>query len=150
MAGIIDLLSNNSDLTLTPDGLRELAIPQGTREASSEPMGFQIHRLSSRLTPEQIVDVVRRYEAGESARALAAEFGVASSALIRLLRERRVVVRRQTVTPEQEDLMVRDYKAGMTVAEIKDKHGISHGAVLRSLHRMDVEMRAKAPRRKSV
>jgi hypothetical protein len=122
MAGIIDLLSNNSDLTLIPDGLRELAIPQGSREAPSEPMEFQIHRLSARLTAEQISDVLRRYEAGESARALAAEFGVASSALVRLLRERRVVVRRQTVTPEQEELMG---------------------------HRLGVEMRAKAPRAKS-
>ena len=137
-------------MTLTPDQLRNLAIPQGSREAPSEPSAFQIHRLSARLTAEQIADVVRRYEAGESARALAAEYGVATSALIRLLRERHVVVRRQTITSEQEELMTRDYEAGMTVAEIKDKHGISHGAVLRALHRLGVEMRAKAPRKRSV
>ena len=149
MAGMIYLLSNNSDLTLTPDGLRKLAIPQATREASCEPTEFQIHRLSARLSSEQIQDVVRRYEGGESARALATEYDVATSALIRLLRERNIVVRRQTITPEQAELMAREYEAGRTVAEIKDKHGISHGAVLRALHRSGVEMRAKAPRKKS-
>jgi transposase len=126
-----------------------MAIPQGTRSDSSEPGEFHIHRLSARLGAEQIEDVVRRYKAGGSARSLAAEFGVAPSALIRLLRERNVVVRRQTITPEQEEQMARDYETGMTVAKIKDKHGISYGAVLRTLHRMGVEMRAKAPRRKS-
>jgi len=149
LAGIIDLLSNNSDLALTPDGLRKLAIPQGPRSNPSEPGDFQIHRLSARLSAKQIEDVIRRHEAGESARSLAAEFGIAPSALIRLLRERNVVVRRQTVTPDQEEMMARDYEAGMTVAELKEKHGISHGAVLRALHRLGVEMRAKAPRRKS-
>jgi len=148
LAGIIDLLSNNSDLALTPDELRKLAIHQGTREAPSEPAEFQIHRLSSRLSTEQIDDVVQRYEAGESARMLATESGVAPSALLRLLREKNVVVRQQIVTPDQEVAMTQDYEAGMTIAELKEKHGLSHGAVLRALHRVGVEMRAKAPRRK--
>jgi DNA-directed RNA polymerase specialized sigma24 family protein len=148
-AGIIDLLSNNSDFAFTPDGLRKLATSQGTRVALSEPADFQIHRLSARLVGEQIADVVQRYVAGESARALAAEFGVAPSALIRLLRERSIVVRQQVVSPELEQLMAQEYETGLTVAELKDKHGISHGAVLRALHRAGVEMRAKAPRKKS-
>jgi lambda repressor-like predicted transcriptional regulator len=148
LAGIIDLLSNNSDVAFTPDGLRKLAEPRESREAPSKPTEFQIHRLSARLGAEQIDDVVRRYRAGESARSLATESGVAPSALLRLLRERNVVVRQQVVTSEQDQTMARDYGAGMTMAELEEKHGLSHGAVLRALHRMGVEMRAKAPRRK--
>ena len=146
---MIDLLSNNSDVTLTPDGLRKLARLQGSREAASEPTEFQIHRLSARLGAERIEEIVRRYEAGESARTLATESGVAPSALLRLLRERNVVVRRQVVMPDQEAMMARDYEAGKTMAEIEEKHGLSHGAVLRALQRVGVEMRAKAPRRKT-
>jgi hypothetical protein len=127
-AGIIDLLPNNSDVTSTPDGLRKLAEPRGSREAPSEPTEFQIHRPSTRLSAEQIDDVVQRYEARESARTLAAESGVAPSALLRLLRERNVVVRRQVVTPDQEETMARDYEAGMTMAELEEKRGLSHGA----------------------
>ena len=147
---MIDLLSNNSDLALTPDGLRKLAIPERVREATSEPTIFQIHRLSARLGGEQIGDILRRYESSESARSLASEFDVAPSALIRLLRERNVVVRRQVVTEQIEQAMAREYESGMTMAEVETKHGLSHGAVLRALHRAGVEMRAKAPRRKSV
>ena len=149
MAGIIDLLSNNSNVTLTPDGLRKLAIPQGSREAPSEPSEFQVHRLSARLSAKQIGDVVRRYEAGESSRTLATEFGIAPSALLRLLCERNVVVRQQVVTPDQEQVMAQEYEGGMTMAELETKHGLSHGAVLRALHRSGVVMRAKAPRRKA-
>jgi hypothetical protein len=147
---MIYLLSNNSDLTFTPDVLRKLAVPLGVREAPSAPMDFHIHRLSARLEPEQIEDVVRRYEAGQSARTLAAESGVAPSALLRLLRERNVIVRRQVVTPEQDQTMAREYEDGMTMADLETKHGLSHGAVLRALHRSGVEMRAKAPQRKPV
>jgi hypothetical protein len=143
------LLSNNSELTFTPDGLRKLAQIQGSREPSSKPAEFRVHRLSARLSPETIGQIVGRYETGESARSLAQEFTLAPSALLRLLREQNVVVRQQVVSPELEQVMAREYEAGLTVAELKDKHGFSHGAVLRSLHRAGVEMRAKAPRKKS-
>jgi DNA-directed RNA polymerase specialized sigma24 family protein len=126
-----------------------LAIPQGLREAPSEPTELQIHRLSARLSTEQIGEVVKRYEAGKSARALAPEFGISPPALLRLLRERNVIVRQQVVTPDQEPAMAREYEDGMKTAELEAKHGLSHGAVLRALHRSGVEMRAKAPRRKS-
>ncbi len=130
--------------------LRTLAATVGVRAADPEPSAFQIHQLSARLETEQIEAIVRRYEAGESARALAIECEIAPSALLRLLRERKVVVRRQLVTAELEVDMAQAYEAGMTMAELETKHGLSHGAVLRALHRSDVEIRAKAPRRKSV
>lgn len=150
VAGMMDVLSNNSDLAFTPDALRRLAVPQGVREAPSEPAKFQIHRLSARLGAEQIDDVMQRYQAGESARALATEFRTAPSALLRLLRDQNVVVRQQAVTPQQEQQMAQEYESGMTMAELETKHRLSHGAILRALHRSGAVMRAKAPRKKSV
>ncbi|WP_343924142.1 hypothetical protein [Rhodoglobus aureus] len=142
-------MSNNSEVGLTPEKLRGLAQQQGLRETTSEPPVYQVHRLSAQLGADQIDDIVRRHEAGESARSLANECSVAPSALIRLLRERNVVVRQHVVTSDQEEMMVRDYEAGMTTAELEQKHQLSHSTVLRALHRAGVEMRAKAPRRKS-
>jgi len=115
---VIYLLSNNTDVTLTPEKLRELAQQQGLRETTSEPPAYQIHRLSARLGADQIDDIVRRYEAGESARSLATEYDVAPSALIRLLRERSIVVRQQVVTSEQEKIVARSYESRMTTAEV--------------------------------
>lgn len=91
---------------------------------------------------------MRRYEAGESARSLAAEHSVAASALIRLLRENNVVVRRRKVTDDAAHAMARDYEAGATMTDLEDKYRLSHGAVYRALHRVGVEPRASAPRKR--
>jgi hypothetical protein len=145
---MIYLLSNNSDVTLTPEKLRELSQCRGSKEATSEQPAYRVHRLDARLGTEQVDDIVRRYEAGASARSLANDNDVAPSALIRLLRERNIVVRQQIVTQELEAAMALDYENGMTMAEIETKHGLSHGAVLRALHQAGVKMRAKSPRKK--
>lgn len=118
-AGLLDVLSNNSDVTFTPDQLRKLAESSGSREATPPPIPFKVHQLSKRLSTEQIDEVVQRYEAGASAGSLARELGIATSALLRLLRERNVVVRRRLVTAETEQSMAQEYKAGMTVAELQ-------------------------------
>lgn len=85
---MIYLLSNNTDVTLTPEKLRALAHQREPQEAQTEPPTYQVHRLEARLGAKQVGDLVRRYETGESARSLATEYDVAPSALIRLLRER--------------------------------------------------------------
>lgn len=91
---------------------------------------------------------MQRYQAGESAQSLAKAYKVAPSALLRVLRENNVVVKKWRVSPDQEQRMAREYEAGATVAELEKKLGLSHGAVLRTLHRAGVEMRTKGPRRK--
>jgi RimJ/RimL family protein N-acetyltransferase len=105
--------SHQTSLSLTPEKLRELAQHGESQNPSSEEPSYQIHRLSARPSTDQIDGIVQRYEAGESARSLASECDIAPSALIRLLRERNVVVRQQVVTSDQEEMMARDYEAGM-------------------------------------
>jgi len=89
---MIDVLSNNSEVTFTPEELRKLAVSAGSREADPAPMHFQVHRLSARLSPGQLEAIVQRNGAGESATSLAGEFGVAPSALLRLFRQRSILV----------------------------------------------------------
>ena len=149
LAGMIDVFSNNSESIFTPVKLRELAQSSATREPEEPAAEFQVHRLSSRFSAEQIGEIVQRYEAGASARSLASDYDVAPSALIRLLREQKVVMRRRFVTSELEQELARSYAAGATVAELEAQHELSHNAVLRALHRAGVEMRGKG-RRKSV
>ncbi|WP_460530350.1 helix-turn-helix domain-containing protein [Humibacter ginsengiterrae] len=115
----------------------------------SSPASYRAQALPKRLGPKKVEEIVRRYQAGESARGLAAECDVAPSALIRLLRERNVVVKKRMVTDEDALGMAKDYEAGATMRELEAKYGLSHGAVYRALHRVGVEMRESAPRRRS-
>lgn len=115
----------------------------------SAPASYQPHELSKRLGAAKVTEVVRRVQAGESARSLAAELGVANSALIRMLREQGVTVQRRKVSDEDAAAMAREYETGASMAELEEKFGLSHGAVYRALHRAGVEMRASAPRKRS-
>lgn len=110
---------------------------------------YRAQALSLRLSPETVAEIVRRYGEGESARSLAETHGVSASALIRLLRENNVVVKKRKVTDAEARRMANDYEAGSTMRELESKYGLSHGAVLRALHRVGAEMRARAPRRRS-
>lgn len=52
-------------------------------------------RASERLTEDQITELIARYESGESSRALAADFGLGKTSIVRLLRSRGVQIRRR-------------------------------------------------------
>lgn len=145
-AGIRDLCSNHWNLPFTPVELQRLAVP-GDREDGSNPAPtYRAQGLPKRLSAKEIEEIVRRYEAGESARSLAVENSVAASALIRLLRENNVVVRRREVADDEAHAMAHDYETGATMADLEDKYRLSHGAVYRALHRVGVKTRPSAPR----
>ena len=108
LAGMIDVFSNNSESIFAPVTLRELAQSLAAREPIEAPVEFQVHRLSNRFSAKQIREIVKRNEAGASARSLESDFGVAPSALIRLLHEQKVVMRRRFVTVELEQPLAKD------------------------------------------
>ncbi|WP_290802350.1 hypothetical protein [Herbiconiux sp.] len=149
LAGIKTLCSNHWELPFTPVELRKLAEVGDRDQGSKGSAEYRAHELSRRLGAKKLSEIVRRANSGESARSLAQELGVANSALTRMLREEGVSVRKSKVTAEDEQALARAYDAGNTIAELEKSFKLSHGAVLRALHRTGVEMRAKAPRRKS-
>ncbi len=148
IADVINLLSNNSGVALSPDGIRKIAAIEGELEPPAELTTFKVHGLEARLGPAAISEIVRRYGAGESARQLATEYDVAPSALVRLLREQSVVVRKRVVDLDETQKLARLYEAGATMAELEEQFGLSHGAVHRALRRAGVVTRPSAPRRK--
>ena len=148
MADVNDLCSNHWNLPFTPEELRNLAVPGSRGDGSSEAVSYRAHELSKRLGTEKVSEIVRRANTGESARSLAREIDVATSALVRMLREQGVVIKKRKISEEDEVVLAREYEAGATVAELEARHRLSHGAVLRALHRKGVEMRAKALRKR--
>lgn len=142
LADVIDLLSNQVGVALTPEGIRELAAIEGDPEPPTEPSVFKHHRLETRLGRDGVATIVSRYEEGESATAIAKDLSVAPSALLRLLVSKQVVIRKHGLTPEQDAMLAKEYEAGATMAELEKKHQLSHGAVSRALHRGGAKMRA--------
>lgn len=134
-------------MPFTPDELRKLAEVGDRDDGLSAPVSYQPHGLSRRLGAKKVEDIIRRYEAGESARSLSEKFGVSTSAITNLLRDNAVVVKGGRVSDADARKMAKEYEAGHTITELEKQFKLSHGAVLRALHRSGVEMRAKAPRR---
>ncbi|WP_298864176.1 hypothetical protein [uncultured Microbacterium sp.] len=146
MAGTLDLCSNIARGSFTPDGLRKLALSRQRSDGLNKQVSYRPQELSKRLGEAKVAELVRRAQAGESARSLANELGVANSALTRMLRAQGVTIRKQQVSDATARQLAEEYEAGLTVRELEARHGLSHGAVLRSLHKSGVDMRAKAPR----
>lgn len=148
MADVLGVYSNPLELPFTPDELRNLAVPGDREEGLRATAAYQPHGVARRLGPKKVADVIARYEAGESARSIAARLDISTSAIVNLLRDNAVVVKKRRVTDAEATRMAKDYKAGATVREIRAKYDLSQGAVSRALHRVGVEMRISAPRRK--
>lgn len=141
----MDALSKNESLKFTPSGLRALTKQRPARTATPSETGYRVHGIADRLGKKKVDRILKRYRAGESARSLAREYDVAPSALVRLLRESSVVMRRKVISSETKALLVKGYEEGATIAELEDRHHLSHGSVLRALHKAGVQMRAKTP-----
>jgi hypothetical protein len=139
---LMDLCSKKSELPSTPVELRALASPSSI-EAGIQITPRQTFKIDRRLGEERCAEIVARYEAGETAQALADEFGVARSALLSMLRSRSVVVRRGALTDKQIEELGRAYSSGATIASLEADTGIPHGTIQRGLKMAGVEMRPR-------
>jgi hypothetical protein len=94
------LLSNNSATTVTADKAKQIL---AAADAGEAPPVVQTSRTRpwTRLSPDAQVEVVRRYSSGETSTALAEDFKVAKSTILRILRENSVVVRRHRRQPSR-------------------------------------------------
>lgn len=90
------------------------------------PRKTQRYRLSDRFTPEELAQLVARYQAGEMSTALAREKGIAKSTFLRLLAEHGVASRPRGLTPVKEAEFVRLRQQGMVIRDIAKQVGCSY------------------------
>ncbi|MBF4561167.1 helix-turn-helix domain-containing protein [Microbacterium sp. VKM Ac-2870] len=115
MVDIVYLCSNKSTASVTAAQIREISSSEGGYERMSRP---RVKRGWNRLNADQQAAVVTRYSNGETSTALAEEYGVAKSTILRILREARVVVRRQPMSPEQVSKAAQLYEAGLSLSQV--------------------------------
>jgi hypothetical protein len=95
-----------------------------------------------RLAPKVIEELVARYTAGESIRALSWQHGLSRSGLSHFLEGEGVVLREQGITPEGAERAVRLYESGLTIRQVAERLGSSHGTIQRVLNKQGVSTRA--------
>ena len=143
---LIDLYYNNSDAAnVTPEQQR-CWIAQAARLGAVTPAVARPYAVPRRIGPEACADILGRYVAGETAKALADEFGIARNSVLNLLREHNVVVRRQPPTVDQRVAFVTEYNTGASISEIANRHGVAFGTVQKALSAAMVSMRPRGGR----
>jgi len=144
LVALVELFSNNSDGTrITLNQQRSWAAEAARSAPSTLAQVPTPHAVGRRLGPEACADVLRRYAAGETAQALAAEYGVARNAILNLLRANSVVVRRQPPSDEQKLRFVDAYESGSTISDVAKRTGFSFGSVQKALHASGTPMRPR-------
>lgn len=107
----------NSVDPLTPAHLAnpvERATSGGARDRAT----VRIQRLTARLGPDKCDELCRRYAAGETAQALADEYGASKPSVLTLLRTRNVTVRTRRISREQIAEAVREHEIGKSIAQV--------------------------------
>lgn len=112
---IVYLCSNKSTTSVTAAQIREISGAIGDSARSLQP---RVKRGWNRLSDEDQAVVVARYKDGATSTALAADFGVAKSTILRILRDARTVVRRQSLTLHQVTEAARLYESGLSLSKV--------------------------------
>ena len=86
----------------------------------------QRYRLTDRFTPDELNQLVARYQAGEMSTALAKESGIAKTTFLRLLAERGVRARSRKLTAAQGEKIRQLRGRGMTIRNIAKQVGCSY------------------------
>ncbi|WP_165314409.1 hypothetical protein [Agromyces protaetiae] len=83
-----------------------------------------------------------RYGAGETSTTLAEEYRVAKSTILRVLREARVVVRRQPMTPDQVSEAAQLYEAGLSLSQVAKRLDVNQETMRMAILKAGVVLRA--------
>ena len=114
---------------------------QGRDRVSHRPVP-SLRQKQVRLTDAQLSAVVERYEAGESANSIAADFSVDRRTLTVHLRKAGVEVRYRVADRIDLAAAARLYRSGRSLAAVAEEFGVSAGTALRALRAAGIETRA--------
>lgn len=93
------------------------------------------------MSPAAQAEIVRKYSEGAAtSTALAEEFKVAKSTILRILRENSVVVRRQPLSGKQVTEAKRLYKSGLSLSEVAEQMSINQETMRVAIINAGVEL----------
>lgn len=130
----------------TPGELAKFARQSRVMRSDSppvEPHGATVRSLRRRLSPQQIEELVVRYNAGEDTPALSRAYGISRGGLRKLLLAQGVSFRKQPMTPVDAERAVRLYVRGLTIDQVVAQVGYSFSTIRRMLHANGVAVRER-------
>ncbi|WP_368844084.1 helix-turn-helix domain-containing protein [Kocuria sp. CPCC 204721] len=95
-------------------------------DSSGTPVKASRRALDLRLDPDQLDAIVARYEAGETTTALAREYAISHSSILRLFSQRGVRTRTRGLTPEKERAVLRLRAQGLNIRDVAKRVGCSY------------------------
>ncbi|MBD2761584.1 hypothetical protein IEE92_03270 [Kocuria sp. cx-116] len=98
-------------------------LPPGT------PVKASRRALDLRLGHDQLDAIVARYKAGETTTALAREYAISHSSILRLFSQRGVQTRARGLTPEKEREVLRLRAQGLIIRDVAKQVGCSYDTV---------------------
>jgi hypothetical protein len=118
------------------------------REEKHEP-AVKRHKITQRLAPETVAQIVASYQIGITTPALAKQYDISSTAVKRLLHTNGVQVRRYHRLSENEaHAAAKLYEAGWSLAKIGRELNADDETVRRRLKELHVSMRRAGERQK--
>ena len=99
------------------------------RGSSSTPVRASRRALDLRLGPDQLDAIVARYAAGDTTTALAREYAISHSSILRLFSQRGVQIRARALTPKKEREVLRLRAEGPIIRGVARQVGCSYDTV---------------------
>lgn len=103
-------------------------------------------RISQRLGPNVVEQILADYQNGTPSTVLGRRYGIASVTVIALLRRHRVVIRQQPMTPAECSEAIRLYGLGWSLAKIGSKLDRPPNSIRNALRRAGMPRRSAMPR----
>lgn len=95
------------------------------------------------LNPQDITDLVHRYQAGETTQRIGDRYGISKTRVANVLREQGVAIRRQGLNDEQVSEAAALYAAGSSLAWLGARYDVSHTTVATALRRHGFPLRRR-------
>lgn len=81
------------------------------------------------LTPQDIADIVARYEAGDTTQQIGTLYGISKTRVATVLRDQGITIRRQGLTNEQVREAAKLYVSGKSLGWLAARFGVSHTTI---------------------
>jgi len=102
---------------------------------------LQPRNVRRRLGDEVIQQLASEYEAGDTTLVLMERYGLSKTAVLKVLRDNDVVIRRQPLTQEQVSEAIRLYTSGSSLARVASQMSLPSESIRRALDSAGVKRR---------